>query len=119
MRNLLLAACAMTLVAACAQQAPVVTNSAQIFAGMTAGEVQQILGAPQNRQFSGREEAWQYCETDYTGMAGDQYVLIWLSEGRVTGLERYTNTLLGTCETYFKQVRFENAPDLTVEVRNR
>lgn len=96
-----------------------VANSAQVSNGMAAAQVQQLLGPPQNRQFSGSDEAWQYCETDYTGFAGDQYVLIWLNNGRVAGLERYTNTLFGTCETYFRQVRFEDAPDMTVELRGR
>ena len=105
--------------AGCASETQLVSGSAQITNGMSAAQVQQILGPPQNRQFSGLDEAWQYCETDYTGMAGDQYVLVWLYNGRVTGLERYTNTLMGTCETYFRQVRFEYAPDVTVEVRNR
>lgn len=107
------------LVTGCAQQTELVARSAQVSAGMSASQVQQLLGPPQNRQFSGNDEAWQYCETDYTGFAGDQYTLIWLRSGRVTGLERYTNTLVGTCETYFRQVNFGDGPDMTVEFRYR
>lgn len=103
----------------CAAQAPIALNSAGIQNGMTASEVTSIMGAPKNRQFSGDNEAWQYCATDMTGFAGDQYVLIWLYKNRVSGLETYTNTLMGSCETYFRQISFEDAPDSTVEVRYR
>lgn len=107
------------ILAACASQSPVMMASNQIENGMTAAQLQAIMGPPQNRQFSGNNEAWQWCATDYTGGAGDQYVLVWLRDNRVSGLERYTNTLLGTCETYFRQIRFEDAPDATLEVRYR
>jgi hypothetical protein len=77
------------------------------------------MGPPKNRQFSGANEAWQYCATDMAGFAGDQFVLIWLYDNRVTGLETYTNSLVGTCETFFRQVSFEDAPDATIELRKR
>ena len=103
----------------CAEQSQSIVGSNQVTAGMTAAQVQQLMGPPKNRQFSGTDEAWQYCETDYTGFAGDQYVLLWLSNGRVTGLERYTNTLTGTCDTFFRQIKFDDAPDTVVELRLR
>ena len=103
----------------CASSNSNITASNQISNGMSAADVQVIMGPPQNRQFSGNDEAWQWCATDYTGGGGDQFVLVWLNSGTVSGLERYTNTRMGTCETFFKNIQFEQAPDATIEFRNR
>ena len=93
-------------------------QSLQIEPGMPASAVQSILGMPQNRQFNGKKQAWQYCRTSILG-ASDKYVLVWLYDGRVTGMKTYRNTRLGFCQDFFRTVKWEQAPDITVEVRRR
>ena len=84
---------------------------------MNANEVRNILGPPQNRQFSGDNEAWQYCVTGID--IPDKFVLIWMYKETVTGMETYRNTEFGPCESFFRQVKFENAPDIVIETRKR
>ena len=86
---------------------------------MTAEEVRISMGEPQNRQFQGENEAWQYCSTDYSGFEADHYVLIWLYKGTVTGMQTYRNTLYGSCESFFRTVDWEEAPDVSIEIRNK
>ena len=50
-------------------------TSRQISPGMVIAEVESILGPPQNRQFNGPREAWQYCQTGFAPIDGsDKYV---------------------------------------------
>lgn len=105
------------LVACAAPQ--LIANSVEISPGQTKQDVVKILGPPENRQFQGRNEAWQYCETDMTGFSGDDYVVVWFFDGVVTGMNNYKNTLIGGCEMFFRDIRWEDAPDSTIEIRVR
>lgn len=96
-----------------------VKNSASIKAGMSINELRKVMGEPQNRQFEGKNEAWQYCSTDYSGLEADHYFLVWLADEIVTGMRTYRNTEYGTCESFFRTVNWEEAPDTSVEIRNR
>jgi hypothetical protein len=94
--------------------------SAQIEPGMSASAVQAILGQPQNRQFKGPSEAWQYCRTDYVGVGADKFVVVWFTNARATGVQTYQNKQgVGTCDNFFKTLSWESAPDATVEIRRR
>ena len=104
---------------ACASQSPIIKNSAIIKAGMSDDELRETVGEPQNRQFEGKNEAWQYCSTDYSGFEADHYVLVWLADNIVTGMQTYRNTLYGTCESFFRTVNWEEAPDTSIEFRER
>lgn len=107
------------LLSGCVSTNSSLANFSQIQPGMSSQSVAQIMGAPQDRQFNGSQEAWQYCSTDLSGFQGDQYVLIWFQGQLVTGLQTYRNTLVGTCETYFRTVNWDEAPDVVLEIRQR
>ena len=119
MKHLIIAALVL-LLQGCVSQSGVVKNSSSIKSGMSPEQLRQVMGEPQNRQFRGKNEAWQYCATDYTGFEGaDQYILVWLSDGVVSGMQSYRNTLHGTCESFFRTVKWDEAPDRTIEIRQR
>ena len=118
MRLLLVILCSV-LLSGCAGRIALQDKPAQITPGMTKQELQSLLGPPQNRQFSGSNEAWQYCATDYTGFESDSYLLVWINSGVVTGMQTYRNTLIGTCESFFRTVKWDEALDATVEIRKR
>ena len=105
------------LLVGCTAQSKVMTNSAKISAGMSKSELEELMGPPQNRQFEGTDEAWQYCAT---GFETDHFVLVWLSGDTVTGMKTYRNTEgFGTCDNFFRSVDWEESPDISVEVRER
>jgi len=110
---------AMLLLQACASQSPIVKNSARIRSGMSAWDLRRVMGEPQNRQFQGENEAWQYCATDHSGIEADNYVLVWLFNGVVSGMQTYRNTRFGMCESFFRTINWEDAPDTTIELRQR
>lgn len=107
------------LLQACASQSQMIKNSTNITAGMSVDELRKVMGEPQNRQFKGNDEAWQYCSTDYSGFEADHYVLVWLADNTVTGMQTYRNTEYGTCESFFRMVNWKEAPDASIEIRNR
>lgn len=109
----------MLLLQACASQSPLLQNSASIKPGISVAELRQVMGEPKNRQFKGKNEAWQYCSTDYSGFEADHFILIWLFDGVVSGMQTYRNTQYGTCESFFRTVNWEDAPDTLVEIRHR
>lgn len=109
------------LTTGCAALAPHVLQgkAVNVQPDQTREEVTAILGPPQNRQFKGQDEAWQYCETSYSGAAGDDYVIVWFNQGRATGTTTYKNHKYGFCESHFKTIRWEEAPDARIEHRIR
>lgn len=79
-------------------------------------EVINILGVPGNKQFQGKDEAWQYCQT---GFSSDLYVVVWFYDGKVTGMNSYNGYGSGSCTQFFRSVNWQDAPDRTIEFRNR
>ena len=77
------------------------------------------MGTPKDRQFQGKSEAWQYCATDYSGFGADQYIVVWFYEGKVFGMTSYKNHMVGNCESFFRTIKWEDAPDRSIEFRNR
>lgn len=110
---------AVTLAGGCASGSALMKKSVLLDRGNPKERVLEVMGAPGDRQFRGDDEAWQYCRTDYSGFSADQYVVVWLYQGRVTGVTTYRNTQFGTCSSFFKTVRWEDAPDRTIEIRPR
>ena len=53
-------------------------RSLLISSGMSKQEVIDIMGNPGNRQFSGNDEAWQYCE-ELMGPGYNRYFIILVS----------------------------------------
>ena len=79
-----------------------------------------ILGEPEDRQFQGKDEAWQYCKTG-TGFGKCGYKTIWYYEDRVTGITSYSKNCFGpgSCGAYFKTIKWEEAPNRTIGIRQR
>ncbi len=82
-------------------------------------KIVSILGEPDDRQFKDSNEAWQYCITG-TGLGVSSYKIIWFRNDQVTGLSSYSVNHAGSsCSVHFKQLRWEDAPDQKIEIRNR
>lgn len=95
------------------------TKSAMINVGDDKAKTMAAMGAPDDRQVKGKHEAWQYCQTG-AGFGYHDYRVVWFYDGRVTGINSYKSTQPGTsCMHAMREVRWEDAPDVTVEVRQR
>lgn len=87
--------------------------------GANKERVLEIMGTPDDRQFQGSQEAWQYCVTG-AGFGYHDYRVIWFKDGKVTGITSNKINIPGSsCMAGIGPVRWENAPDTTVEIRNR
>lgn len=115
----LLAVIAMLALAACGG---LETKSALVNAGDDKPTVLATMGTPDDRQLKGTQEAWQYCQTG-AGFGYHDYRVVWFNAGRVTGITSYKATggeAIGkSCMAAMRQVDWVNAPDITVEVRER
>ena len=81
--------------------------------------VLEIMGTPEDRQFLGQNEVWQYCIIG-AGFGYHDYRVIWFRNGQVTGITSYKDTTTASsCEGHFKTIRWEDAPDQTIEIRKR
>lgn len=87
--------------------------------GDTKEQITSIMGVPDDRQFKGDNEAWQYCQTG-AGFGYHDYRIIWLYKGQVSGINSYKSSRpASSCVTDIKQINWEDAPDVSVEIRNR
>ena len=94
-------------------------KSVLINAGDSKEQVLKIMGPPDDRQFKGKDEAWQYCQTG-AGFGYHDYRIIWFYNEKVTGINSYKSTRPGvSCVTDIKAVRWEDAPDRAIEIRER
>jgi hypothetical protein len=94
-------------------------KASMVNAGASKADVMGALGEPDDRQMRGNLEAWQYCQTG-AGFGYHDYRIVWFQDGRVTGLNSYKSTRPGaSCRTDLREVRWEDAPNMTIEVRNR
>lgn len=110
-----LAACAL-LLSACGSLAK---KAALINPGDTREQVLAVMGPPGDRQFRGKDEAWQYGKTG-AGFGYHDFRIVWFYDGRVTGLTSYKDRSAGSAASaHFKSIQWEDAPDRTVEVRVR
>jgi hypothetical protein len=86
--------------------------------GMSKADVFKIMGNPGNRQFMGKDEAWQYCATG--GDGGDTFYIIWFYDGKVTGVSSYQQREgIGMCDKFYKTINWEDKPTHTIEIRER
>jgi hypothetical protein len=101
------------------------TKARQVAPGMSSAQVESILGPPPNRQFNGKMEAWQYCQTVRELSDNDTLILIWINNGSVTGMQSISASrggrgMGGTClNPSFQTVNWQQAPNATIEIRNR
>jgi hypothetical protein len=87
--------------------------------GDTKEKVISVMGTPDDLQFRETREVWQYCVTG-AGFGYHDYRMIWFYDGHVTGVTSYKDsTPASSCAGHFKLVRWEEAPDKTIEIRNR
>lgn len=94
-------------------------KSALIGVGDDKEHVLKIMGPPDDRQVKGSSEAWQYCQTG-AGFGYHDYRLIWLDNGRVTGINSYKSSRPGaSCMTDIRPVIWQDAPHQIIEFRNR
>jgi len=95
------------------------SKAALVNIGDTKHDVIAVMGTPKDTQAQGQQEAWQYCQTG-AGFGYHDYRIIWFDQGRVTGFNSYKGTRPGTsCATDLREVRWEDAPDATIEIRSR
>lgn len=92
-------------------------NVAAVKVGDTKDHVSRALGAPVDRQSRGSLEAWQYCVSG-AGFGWNDHRIVWFQGDRVTGVNSYRSNVTG-CEGGLREVRWEQAPDATVEIRVR
>ncbi|MFA6144919.1 MAG: hypothetical protein WCW84_06110 [Sulfurimonas sp.] len=89
-----------------------------INAGDSKASVIDKLGYPEDRQFNGKHEAIQYCTTG-TSFGVSTFDVVWLYDGKVTGVNSYNLHGAGMCSGHFESVKWEDAPNQTIEVRQR
>lgn len=83
--------------------------------GMSKASVADILGPPGNRQFDGKNEAWQY---KGEGFIEDDLHVVWFYDGVVVGYTAESSKDLRFGYDY-KHIKWEDAPDFTLEKRIR
>jgi hypothetical protein len=82
-------------------------------------KVLAIMGPPDDRQLKGQDEAWQYCQTG-AGFGYHDYRTVWFFEGKVTGINSYKSSRpASSCITDIKPIKWEEAPNTTLEIRRR
>lgn len=82
-------------------------------------KVISVMGTPDDRQLKGRNEVLQYCQTG-AGFGYHDYRTFWLYDGKVTGINSYKSSRPGSsCMTDIRPVKWEDAPDITIEHRER
>ena len=97
------------------------SNSARVDFGMSKVQVQQIMGVPRNRLYSGSQEAWQWCETSNSPNQSDLYLTAYFHNGRVAGIHTYFNRAEGPCDNFFRRVEWLDDPEkaMAAKVRRR
>lgn len=87
--------------------------------GDTKEQVLATMGTPDDRQLKGENEAWQYCQTG-AGFGYHDYRTVWFQGGRVTGINSYKSTRpASSCVSDIRPIKWEEAPDSTIEIRKR
>ena len=87
--------------------------------GDTKEKVLSVMGVPGDRQFQGKNEAWQYGQTG-AGFGYHDFRIIWFYDGKVTGITSYKDRTPGMgAGGLFKPIKWEDAPDRTIEIRQR
>ena len=94
-------------------------KTSHINPGDTREQVRAIMGPPGDRQFQGKHEAWQYGRTG-AGFGYHDFRIIWFYDGQVTGITSYKDyTPASGAGAHFKPIRWEDAPDYKLEIRQR
>ena len=103
----------MLCLTACATQ--VLHQASALVPGATPAQVRELLGEPQDRQFQGNQQAWQYCET---GLFQDTFVIVWFADSKVTGLRTYHSSVGDPglfCNSHLRAITWDEAPEAQKE----
>lgn len=92
-----------------------VNKAVKIKSGDSREQVLAIMGDPDDRQFNGKDEAWQYAASR-AGYA--EYRIIWFNEGIVFAVTSYRQSG-ATAMGGLREINWESKPDRTIEIRNR
>ena len=115
-RYITLVATLVVMVAACGS---LEKKAALLNLGDSKEQVVAAMGPPDDRQLKGENEAWQYCQTG-AGFGYHDYRIIWFQRGRVTGVNTYKSSRpASSCVTDITPIRWEDAPNATIEIRSR
>ena len=105
-----------TLLAACGN---LERKAAMLNLGDSKEQVLTAMGAPDDRQLKGDYEAWQYCQTG-AGFGYHDYRTIWFQNGKITGINSYKSSRpASSCVTDIRPIKWEEAPNTTIEIRKR
>jgi hypothetical protein len=85
--------------------------------GDTPAQVLAVMGPPDDRQFRGKDEAWQYGQTG-AGFGYNDHRVIRFYDGKVIGITSYKSRGT-TAGGGMRTINWEERPDATVEVRQR
>jgi hypothetical protein len=85
---------------------------------MTQEQAEAVMGPAKNKQFSGPQEALQWCETSMSSGTLDSYVVGIFVDGKLLQTSTYRNGQRGYCESFFKPVKW-GRPDRIIEWRQR
>lgn len=88
-----------------------------INAGDSKESVISVMGVPQDRQLREQQEAWQYCVSG-AGFGYNDHKIIWFNKGVVIGITSYRSHRSG-CTGAFRSIKWEEAPDVVIETRER
>ena len=103
--------CLGIIIIACATKPKPIEPMDKIKVGMEEDDVRDIMDLPDFWQSSEdeKEEVWQYCRTERFKPVND-VIVVWFLERKVTGVETYKNVGFGGCATFFRKLKWENAP---------
>jgi hypothetical protein len=110
----ILAITATVIIASCASTKDL---SLKVSPGDPKDHVLRFMGTPDDRQFKGKVEAWQYGMVVSIGVC--DYTVIWFESGQVIGLNSYRNFSTMGCRSGLKSINWEDAPDKIIEIRER
>ncbi len=85
-----------------------------INSGDTRQSVLNKMGSPDDRQFNGKNEAFQYCTTG-TSFGKSTFNIVWFNDGVVTGANTYTVAHAASCMGHFRQIDWTNTPVMIIE----
>lgn len=99
--------------ASCTSMSIISKGEREIQPGMTGAQVVVLFGEAQFRQENGEKEIWQYCRT---GITEDEFLAVWFTAGRTTGITSYSDSQgKGQCTGFFQQLPWGMAPDATAD----
>jgi hypothetical protein len=85
--------------------------------GDSKADVIRTMGTPDDHQFRGEDEVFQY---GYVAAFGTcEYRVLWFSKGRLVGSTSYRANCAGGAKSGMRAVHWEDKPDQTIEIRRR